>query len=76
MGAADTSRSLLNWWFNTPHLLPKADGKMVEFEYFFAQREALETIFYLYDVVGVQDKHALMRFDADGLVSRGMFDET
>jgi hypothetical protein len=25
-GAADTSRSLLNWWFKTPHLLPKADG--------------------------------------------------
>lgn len=21
VGAADTSRSLLNWWFNTPHLL-------------------------------------------------------
>ena len=25
MGATDTSRSLLNWWFNTPHLLPQAD---------------------------------------------------
>ena len=22
--ASETSRSLLNWWFNTPHLLPKA----------------------------------------------------
>src|SRR3970040_2193092 len=22
VGAADTSRSLLNWWFNAPHLLP------------------------------------------------------
>ena len=22
VGAADTSKSLLNWWFNTPHLLP------------------------------------------------------
>ncbi|MFH0792448.1 MAG: DEAD/DEAH box helicase family protein, partial [bacterium] len=76
VGAADTSRSLLNWWFNTPHLLPKADGTMVEFEYYFAQREALETIIYLYDVVGVQDKHDLMRFDASGLVSGGMFDET
>ena len=76
VGAADTSRSLLNWWFNTPHLLPKADGTMAEFEYYFAQREALETIVYLYDVVGVKDKHDLMRFDASGLVSGSMFDET
>ena len=76
LGATDTSRSLLNWWFKTPHLLPKADGSMVEFEYYFAQREALETIIYLYDVVGVKDKHDLMRFDAGGLVSGSMFDET
>jgi len=75
-GAADTSRSLLNWWFKTPHLLPKADGTMAEFQYYFAQREALETIVYLYDVVGVKDKHDLMRFDASGLVSGSMFDET
>jgi type III restriction enzyme len=76
VGAADTSRSLLNWWFKTPHLLPKADGTMAEFEYYFAQREALETIIYLYDVVGVKDKHDLMRFDSSGLVSGSMFDET
>ena len=87
VGATDTSRSLLNWWFKTPHLLPKAylpspSGRgaggegMVEFEYYFAQREALETIIYLYDVVGVKDKHDLMRFDASGLVSGSMFDET
>ena len=40
---------------------------MAEFQYYFAQREALETIVYLYDVVGVKDKHDLMRFDASGL---------
>ncbi len=76
VGATDTSRSLLNWWFKTPHLLPKIDGSMTEFEYYFAQREALETIVYLYDVVGVKDKHDLMRFDSSGLVSGGMFDES
>jgi type III restriction enzyme len=75
-GAADTSRSLLNWWFNTPHLLPRTGGTMAEFQYYFAQREALETIIYLYDVVGVQDKYDLMRFDSSGAVSTGMFDET
>jgi len=76
VGAADTSKSLLNWWFNTPHQLPQADGTMAEFQYYFAQREALETIIYLYDVVGVQDKYDLMRFDSSGMVSASLFDES
>ena len=74
-GASETSRSLLNWWFNTPHLLDQADATMGEFQYYFAQREALETIIYLYDVVGVKAKYDLMRFDSSGAVSTGMFDE-
>ena len=76
VGATDTSKSLLNFWFNTPHLLPQADGTMAEFQYYFAQREALETVIYLYDVVGVQDKFDLMRFDSSGMVSASLFDET
>ena len=76
VGATDTSRSLLNWWFNTPHMLPQSDGIMAEFQYYFAQREALETIVYLYDAVAVQDKYDLMRYDSSGAVSAGMFDET
>ncbi|GAB6264968.1 MAG: DEAD/DEAH box helicase family protein [Methanothrix sp.] len=75
-GATDTSCYLLNWWFNNPHLLPKANGTMAEFQYFFAQREAVETVIFLYDVAGVQDKYDLMRFDSSGLVTSGMFDET
>ena len=76
VGASGTSRSLLNWWFKEPHLLPGADGSMVNFEYYFAQREAIETVVYLYDVVGAKDKYDLMRFDSSGAVSAGMFDET
>ena len=76
VGVSDTSRSLLNWWFKEPHLLQRADGTMENFEYYFAQREALETIVYLYDVVGVRDKYDLMRFDSSGNVSAGMFDES
>ena len=75
-GATDTSRSLLNYWFGSPHLLPTTDGTMAEFQYYFAQREALETIVYLYDVVGVKDKYDMLRFDSSGAVSTGMFDET
>ena len=75
-GASATSSSLLNWWFQQTHLLPKADGSMAEFQYYFAQREAIETIVYLYDVVGAKDKYDLMRFDSSGAVSAQMFDET
>ncbi|HPO07915.1 MAG TPA: DEAD/DEAH box helicase family protein, partial [bacterium] len=76
VGAADTSKSLLNWWFHAPHLMEPARGAMVPFQYYFAQQEALETIIYLYEVIGVQDKFDLMRFDSSGAVSAGMFDET
>ena len=75
-GAADTSRCLLNWWFHNPHLLPQEHGTTTTFQYYFAQREALETIVFLYDVVRVKDKYDLMRFDRSGAVSTGMFDET
>ena len=74
--ATDTSQNLLRWWFKTPHALPQSDGTLAEFEYYFAQREALETIIYLVDVVGVKDKYDLMRFDHSGAVSASMFDET
>lgn len=74
-GASETSKSLLNWWFGKPHLLPQPDGNVAEFQYYFAQREALETIIYLYDVVGAKNKFDLMRFDSSRVVSEGMFDE-
>ena len=74
-GAAETSKSLLNWWFNTPHLMEGADGEISEFQYYFAQREALETVIYLHDVIRVQDKYDLMRYDSSGAISTGMFDE-
>lgn len=75
-GASETSRSLLKWWFKTPHLIESPNGPMTEFKYFFSQREALETIIYLHDVKKVKDKFDLIRFDASGRVSPNMFDET
>lgn len=74
-GASETSKALLNWWFNTPHLQEQSDDMMTEFQYYFAQREALETIIYLYDVAKVKDKYDLMRFDSSGGVRAGLFDE-
>ncbi len=75
-GAAETSRTLLHWWFDTQHLMPKPDGTDQEFRYFFAQREALETIIYLHDVAAVRDKHDMMRYDSSGRVTGSMFQET
>ena len=74
-GASDTSRALLKWWFETEHLIEQADGTQREFRYYFAQREAVETVIWLYDVRGVRDKFDLMRFDASGAVSASLFDE-
>ena len=74
-GASDTSRSLLNWWFETEHLVEQADGTLSPFRYYFAQREAVETVIWLHDVRKVRDKFDLLRFDASGAVSTNMFDE-
>ena len=75
-GATNTSISLLNWCFNRVHLVPKADGSMVKFQYYFAQQEAVETVVYLYDAIKVKDKYDLIRFDSSGAVSANMFDES
>jgi type III restriction enzyme len=75
LGASPTSRALLNWWFETDHLLEQADDSLTPFRYYFAQREAVETIIWLHDVRQVRDKFDLLRFDASGAVSSGMFDE-
>ena len=75
-GATRTSVALLNWWFNTEHLIPQADGTLVPFSYYFAQREAVETIIYLHDVAQIRDKYDLMRYDSSGAILAGTFDET
>ena len=42
-GATDTTKTLFNFWFATDHRLP--DGGF--FQYYYAQREALETLAWL-----------------------------
>ena len=74
-GASATSISLLRWWFEREHLLENADGSLSPFRYYFAQREAVETLIWLHDVKKARDKFDLLRFDASGAVSSGMFAE-
>jgi type III restriction enzyme len=71
-GASPTSIALLNSWFNQDHFL--VNGKTMHF--FFAQREAIESIIYLYEIAHAKDKYELIKFDSSGRVSAGMFDET
>lgn len=53
-GASDTSRELLHHWFQREHLVTLSDGSQVPFRYYFCQREAMETLIYLYEVRGVR----------------------
>jgi type III restriction enzyme len=74
-GASATSVALLRHWFETDHLLENADGSLSSFRYYFAQREAVETVIWLHEVRRARDKYDLLRFDASGAVSSGMFAE-
>ena len=74
-GASATSVVLLRHWFETDHLTENADGSLSTFRYYFAQREAVETVIWLYEVRRARDKFDLLRFDASGAVSSGMFAE-
>ena len=74
-GASTTSKVLLQHWFETEHLVENADGSLSPFRYYFAQREAVETVVWLFEVRRARDKYDLLRFDASGAVSSGMFDE-
>jgi len=71
-GVSDTTKALLGFWF-------KPGGHKINdavFQYYFAQREAIESIIYLYEAVKARDKYELMRFDSSGRISTGMFPET
>ena len=74
-GASATSVALLRHWFEAEHLNENADGSLSTFRYYFAQREAVESVIWLHEVKGARDKFDLLRFDASGAVSSGMFAE-
>lgn len=72
-GVSATSQALLNHWFGQVHLIEQSDGTTSEFAYFFAQREAVETAVWLYEVEQARDPYSLMRYDSSGRVAMGMF---
>ncbi|MGH8012092.1 MAG: DEAD/DEAH box helicase family protein [Candidatus Binataceae bacterium] len=74
-GASETTRALLNHWFNGAHLITTDEGASAPFRYYFGQREAVESAIWLYEVEEARDPYALIKFDSSGRVSKGMFDE-
>ncbi len=54
-GATDTTRRLLAHWFHTGH---RPNGR--KFAYHYAQREAIETLVYLFEVANVRRQKALV----------------
>ena len=55
-GATATTKLLLNYWFGTDHRLPNGRS----FRYYYAQKEAIETLVYLYEVEGLRRYSALI----------------
>jgi len=45
-GTTDTTKRLLNYWFNEDHIINNE-----KFEFWYAQRESIETLIYLYEVM-------------------------
>jgi type III restriction enzyme len=74
-GASETSKALLTWWFKEDHIIYNSDGSSFNFKYYFAQREALETVAWLYEVAQVKDKYDLIRYNKDGILRPQMFSE-
>ncbi len=50
VGVSDTSRALLQHWFHNEHLVKTETGEAAPFRYHWAQREAIETFIYLYEL--------------------------
>ncbi|MBV9705831.1 MAG: hypothetical protein JO125_00295, partial [Chloroflexi bacterium] len=55
-GATSTTRTLLNYWFLADHKL--RNGQL--FKYHDAQREAIETLIYVYEVAQVRTRKDLL----------------
>ena len=55
--ATQTTRELLNYWFLTDHVTP--NGR--KFRYYESQREAIETLIYVYEVAKVRSRIELLQ---------------
>ena len=66
-GVSSATLALLNYWFKTPH----ENG----FEYYFAQRESVESVVYLYEVANMRNPTDLLKYDSSDSLVSSMFEE-
>jgi type III restriction enzyme len=55
-GITATTRELLNFWFHTDHVLPNGQT----FRYHTAQREAMETLIFIFEVKKIRNRKNLL----------------
>ncbi|MFA6597153.1 MAG: DEAD/DEAH box helicase family protein [Ignavibacteriaceae bacterium] len=55
-GITETTRELLNFWFNTDHVLYNG----MNFHYHLAQREAIETLIFIFEVKKIRNRKDLL----------------
>ncbi len=55
-GITETTRELLNYWFYTDHTLPNGQT----FHFHSAQREAIETLIYVFEVAKIRNRKQLL----------------
>ncbi len=60
-GASDVTRRLFEYWFDEDHEVP---GFGVPFNYYFCQREAMETLVWLVEIAGQRDAQKLIQAHA------------
>jgi len=65
---SEVSQSLLTYWFKTDH----PNG----FQYYFAQRESVESIIYLYEHENIRNPSELLKYDSSDVLVDSMFEET
>ena len=51
VGASDTTRELLTHWFLRDHQIRNGDQELIDFHYYFCQRESLEAFIYLIEIL-------------------------
>jgi len=76
--ASEVTRRLFEYWFEEDH---EVSGFSVPFRYHFCQREAIETLIYLYEIAGNRDAKPLIKsyaevFRKDLLADSIAFQET
>lgn len=55
-GITDTTKELLNFWFHTDHVLPNGQN----FRFHTAQREAMETLIFIFEVAKIKNRKELL----------------